>query len=78
MNDVPPRQPAAIALSVRTSTDGLPVALAAEAVAVGHQPLHGEARQLAQPAEVLEVRGERPEAARRRGTSRSPASIRAA
>ena len=38
---------------------GLPVALAAEAVAVGHQPLHGEPGQLAQPAEVLEVGGER-------------------
>ena len=37
---------------------GLPVALAAEAVAVGHQPLHGQAGELAQPAEVLEVRGE--------------------
>ena len=37
---------------------GLPVALAAEAVAVGHQPLHGQARELAQPAEVLEVGGE--------------------
>ncbi len=41
---------------------GLPVALAAEAVALGHQPLHRHARQLAQPAEVLEVRGERAEA----------------
>ncbi len=37
---------------------GLPVALAAEAVAVGHQPLDGEAGQLAQTAEVLEVGGE--------------------
>ncbi len=42
---------------------GLPVALAAEAVAVGHEPLHGQAGQLAQAAEVLEVRGERLEAA---------------
>ena len=42
---------------------GLPVAFAAEAVAVGHQPLHGQARQLPQSAEVLEVRGERAEAA---------------
>ena len=41
---------------------GLPVALAAEAVAVGHQPLHRQARELAQAAEVLEVGGERPEA----------------
>ena len=41
----------------------LPVALAAEAVAVGHQPLHGEAGELAQAAEVLEVRRERAEAA---------------
>ena len=42
---------------------GLPVALAAEAVAVGHQPLHGDAGQLAQAAEVLEVGGEGAEAA---------------
>jgi hypothetical protein len=38
---------------------GLPVALACEAVALGHQPLHGETGQLAQRAEVLEVGGER-------------------
>ena len=42
---------------------GLPVALAAEAEAVGHQPLHGEAGQLTQASEVLEVRGEGAEAA---------------
>ena len=41
----------------------LPVALAAEAVAVRHQALHGDARQLPQPAEVLEVRRERAESA---------------
>ena len=37
----------------------LPVALAGEAVAVGHQPLHGEARKLLQPVQVLEGVGER-------------------
>lgn len=42
---------------------GLPVALAAEAVAVRHQALDGEAGQLAQAAEVLEVGGEGAEAA---------------
>ena len=47
---------------------GLPVALAAEAVAVGHQPLHREPGQLAQAAEVLEVGGERAEAAGGRGS----------
>ena len=73
-----PAAPAPIALTARQQRRGLPVALAAEAVAVGHQPLHGEAGQLAQAAEVLEVRGEGAEAARRRGTSRSPASMRAA
>ena len=41
---------------------------AAEAVAVGHQALHGEARQLGQAAEVFERVGERPIAARGRGT----------
>ena len=45
----------------------LPVALAAEAVAVGHQPLDRQAGELTQAAEVLEVRGERREAAVRRG-----------
>ena len=54
---------------------GLPVALAAEAVAVGHQPLHGEAGQLAQPAEVLEVGGERAGTRRPRGSAAGPASI---
>ena len=43
---------------------GLPVALGAEAVAVGHEALHGEARQLLQRAEVFEGRGEGAEAAR--------------
>ena len=56
---------------------GLPVALAAEAVPVGHQPLHGQAGELAQPAEVLEVRGERAGPASVRNCRR-PASIRAA
>ena len=41
----------------------LPVALPAEAVAVGHQPLHGEARQLTEATEILEVRRERAVAA---------------
>jgi hypothetical protein len=43
---------------------GLPVALRAEAVPVGHEALHGEARELLQGAEVLERRRERAEAAR--------------
>ena len=42
---------------------GLPVALGAEAVAVAHQPLDGEARQLGHAVEVLEGRGERREPA---------------
>ena len=42
---------------------GLPVALGAEAVAVGHQPLDGDAGQLGKLAEVLERVGEGPEAA---------------
>ena len=42
---------------------GLPVALAPEAVAVGHEPLRRDARELAQRAEVLERVGERAEAA---------------
>ena len=59
---------------------GLPVALGAEAVAVGHEPLHGEPGQLAQVAEVLEVRREglaRP-ATRAGCAARSPAGRRSA
>jgi len=41
----------------------LPVALRPEAVPVGHQALDGEAGQLSQPAQVLEVGSEGPEAA---------------
>ena len=41
----------------------LPVALGAEAVPLGHQPLHGQAGQLLQRPEVLEVGGEGAEAA---------------
>ena len=63
MNDVPPASPVGHRLQRAQQDRGLPVALAAEAVAVGHQPLHGQAGQLPQPAEVLEVRGERAEAA---------------
>ena len=37
----------------------LPVALGPEAEAVGHQALHGQTGQLAQPAEILEVGRER-------------------
>ncbi len=63
MKEAPPGRPSAITFAARTRTDGLPVALGAEAVAVGHQPLHGQAGQLAQAAEVLEGGGERAEAA---------------
>ena len=47
----------------------LPVTLAAEAVAVGHQPLDGQAGQLAKAAQVLEVARERVEAVLPRGTA---------
>jgi hypothetical protein len=40
---------------------GLPVALCAEAVAVGHQPLYRDAGQLLQGAKILEGIGERTE-----------------
>ena len=42
---------------------GLPVALAAESVAIGHQSLHRDTGQLAQAAEVLEIGGEGAEVA---------------
>ena len=57
------REPGAHDLGGAHQDRGLPVALGAEAVAVGHQPLHGQAGQLPQRSEVLEVGGERPEAA---------------
>ncbi len=63
MKDVPPGQALGHHLEGAQHDAGLPVALAAEAEAVGHQPLHGQARQLAQPAEVLEVGRECREAA---------------
>ena len=59
MNDVPPGTLSPATLSTRTQRRGLPVALAGEAVAVGHEPLHGHAGQLPQRGEVLEVRRER-------------------
>src|ERR1035441_4236955 len=37
---------------------GLPVALATEAVALGHETLHGDTGKLSQSAEVFEVRRE--------------------
>ena len=37
----------------------LPVALGAEAVAVGHESLHSQSRKLSEPAEIFEVGGER-------------------
>jgi hypothetical protein len=41
----------------------LPVPFGAESVAVRHQPLHRQAGQLLQPAQVLEVGRESPESA---------------
>ena len=39
---------------------GFPIALRAEAIAVGHEPLHGDAGQLGQPVQILECVGETP------------------
>ena len=61
---------------MRTSAARLPVALGAEAVAVGHQALHGDPGQLAQPAEVLEVGREGVEPARPPGRTAGPTSMR--
>ena len=54
MNEVPPGRPGGHHLEQSHQGRGLPVTLAAEAVAVGHQSLDGQARQLGQVAEVLE------------------------
>ena len=78
MNEVPPGSPLVITFIEPDHDRGLPVALGAEAVAVGHQPLDREPGQLAQPVEVLERVGEGAEAAARRGMPRRPTSIRAA
>ena len=51
---MPPEQPSRHHLERAQEHGGLPVALGAEAVAIGHQPLHGDARKLAQAPEVLE------------------------
>ena len=77
MNELPPGSPGAIPFIARTQRGRLPVALAAEAVAVGHQPLHREPGQLRQAVQVLEGGGEGPEAASSR-KARIPISIRAA
>ena len=63
MNDVPPGRPADITSIEPHQRGRLPITLAAEAVAIGHQSLDCEARQLSQAAEVLEVRRERGEPA---------------
>ena len=63
MNDVPPGSPSAITFEDPDQRGGLPVALGAEAVAVGHQPLDADARELLEAAEVLERVGEGAEAA---------------
>ena len=46
MNDVPPGKPGAITFSTRTSAAVFQSPSAAEAVAVGHQPLDRDAGQL--------------------------------
>ena len=61
----------------RTSAGRLPVALGAEAVAVRHQTLAGEAGQLVQPVQILEGRREGAVAAVVRN-ARIPISCRAA
>ena len=63
MNDVPPGRPVGHDLEDPDQRGCLPVALGAEAVAVGHQPLDADAGQLLEPAEVLERVGEGAEAA---------------
>ena len=54
MNEAPPSRPFAHGLDDAHQHRGLPVALGAEAVAVGHQPLGTDARQLLEAAQVLE------------------------
>ena len=63
MKEVPPGKPGGHDLHRPHQRGGLPVAFGAEAVAVGHQPLHGQAGQLLQAVQVLEGVGEGLEAA---------------
>ena len=60
----PARQPGRHHLEQPDQHRALPVPLGAEPVAVGHQALDRDPRQLAQPVEVLERVGEGPEPAR--------------
>ena len=63
MKLVPPRQARGHDLHQPDHDRRLPVALGAEADAVGHQALDADARQLGEPIEILERVGEAPEAA---------------
>ena len=63
MNDVPPGSPVAMTLRIRTSAAAFQSPFRTEAVAIRHQPLDADARQLLERAEVLERVGERAEAA---------------
>src|SRR5260370_14513615 len=58
MNEVPPGRPWAMTFHSAHQGCGLPVALSAEAEAVGHETLGGDARELAKAMKVLEVVGE--------------------
>ena len=58
MNEVPPGKPVRHHLHRPHQRSRLPIAFGAETVAVRHQPLHREARQLRQAVEVFERVGE--------------------
>ena len=54
MNEVPPGSPSPITFIARHQGGGLPVALACEAVALGHQPLRRKARELQKSVQIFE------------------------
>ena len=78
MNDVPPGRPVAITFEQADQHGALPVALGAEPVPVGHQPLDGDARAAGcspSRSSNVSVNAPNPPAVR---NVRSPTSIRAA
>ena len=74
--DVPPLRPCGHHLGARIMRGGFPVALGAEAVAVGHEPLSGEAGSCLRPwrSSNVSVKPAKPPSSRKR---RRPSSMRA-
>ena len=77
MNDVPPGRAGSHHLQHSSQRGRFPIALRAEAVTGGHEPLNSQAGQLFEPGEILKVsvKAPKPPASRK---ARKPSPIRAA